>query len=276
VDTQKARFRLFIDESGDHVGSESYSELSRYIGLLGVWFRTTKRRRETEDDYTRFVDDVRTFKNNLFGPRPEKPVILHRRDIIDRKGPFGILSDPGVRARFDDGLIGLFNRANFTLVCVVIDKHDIVGRHGITAHSYHIGLAAMLDSYCGWLNQKNAVGDAIAEARGRREDRALKKAYSGVYETGTATFDSETFQRVLTSKNLKIEPKSANIFGLQLADLLANPVKRLLLWEKRHGYDPRCGFNTRLLKVIEKKFNQDHLTQDHLTGNVWKFGKKWL
>jgi hypothetical protein len=46
-----------------------------------------------------------------------------------------------------------------------------------------------------------------------------------VFERGVWMTRSEVFQSALTSSELKLKPKSANISGLQLADLLGHPVK---------------------------------------------------
>jgi len=78
------RYRLYLDESGDHTYNLLAEPAHRYLALLGVWFRQG-------DDYVAFADDLEQFKRDIFGPRPDKPVVLHRSDIIGRKGPFGLL-----------------------------------------------------------------------------------------------------------------------------------------------------------------------------------------
>src|SRR3989442_616514 len=67
----------------------------------------------------------------------------------------------------------------------------------------------------------------MAEARGGREDMALKEAYQLIYKNG-ATYPSlltrDLAQRTLTSKHIKLKPKALNVAGLQLADVFAHPV----------------------------------------------------
>src|SRR4030042_1941266 len=93
-----ARYRLYIDESGDHT-YKLLDELShRYLALLGVWFRY-------EDDYLTFAKDLEEFKSDIFGPRPDMPLILHRSEIINRKRAFGLLRKAEVEARFNNGLL---------------------------------------------------------------------------------------------------------------------------------------------------------------------------
>lgn len=79
----------------------------------------------------------------------------------------------------------------------------------------------------------------MAEARGGAEDRTLKESYSRTFERGAWQFAAEKIQAALTSRELKLKPKSQDIAGLQLADLLGHPVKNWILrnvFERdRHG-----------------------------------------
>ncbi len=246
------RYRLYIDESGDHTFAKAGSP-NQYLALLGVWFRQV-------DEYIAFSDALAKFKRDIFGASPDDPVYLHRKDVIQRRGPFGVLNDAKLRTRFDDGLVDLIRTASFRATCVVIDKaaHERRGLDPI--HPYHHCLAALLDRYCGWLAYKNAVGDALAESRGRTEDWQLKGAYARVYDGGTLLLRAGFHAQRLTSRDLKVKPKSAKIPGLELADLLAHPAKTLVL--VRHGIvEPvRGGFIVRLQEVIADKLRRDDET----------------
>lgn len=243
------RFRLYIDESGDHAYCKLEHVAHRYLALLGVWFRQPH-------DYTQFADALEAMKRQFFGPRPDTPVVLHRADIINRKGAFGILCNDETRRRFDEALLRLVTDASFKLVCVVIDKQTHLHRYASPFHPYHYCLAAMLDRYSGYLNHRNAVGDVMAEARGKEEDLQLRQAYRRVYESGTLMFDRHHHQRALTSAELKIKPKAANIAGLQLADVLAHPVKQHCLVQRGFIPDPGDNFGKRLVAAIAPKFNR--------------------
>jgi hypothetical protein len=236
----------------------------RYMALLGVWFRQA-------DQYVAFADDLEKFKREMFGPRPDKPVILHRSDIINRKGPFGLLCNDEARQRFDSELLKVIGRATFRMVCVVIDKRTHSEKYTSPFHPYHHCLAAMLDRYSGWLGYKNAVGDVMAESRGNEEDLQLMQAYLRVFEGGTLLFGHEHHQRVLTSKEIKVRRKAANIAGLQLADIIAYPVKQACLLEKGLIADPGDVFGKEIVKAVENKFN----VHEGL-GKVQGYGKVWL
>ncbi len=69
----------------------------------------------------------------------------------------------------------------------------------------------------------------------------------------------------LTSSELKLKPKSANIAGLQLADMLGHPVKQWALKRVGHAVDDLAPFAQRLMGVIEGKFNR-HLYDERLDG----------
>jgi hypothetical protein len=259
-----ARYRLYIDESGDHTYKLLEDPAHRYLALLGVWLRQS-------DDSVALADDLERFKRYLFGPRPDKPVILHRSEIINRRGAFGALRDTCFRTRFDEELLGVIGRARFRMVCVLIDKLAHAQRYASPFHPYHYCLAAMLDRYSGWLNYKNAVGDVIAESRGTQEDLQLSQAYLRVYESGTLLFGREHHQRALTTKKIKLAPKYRNLAGLQLADLLAYPVKQSFLVERACIPDPGDVFGKRILNAVEDKFNCNERT-----GIVAGYGKVWL
>lgn len=252
------RHRLYIDESGDHAYAKLENPAHRFLGLIGVWFRQ-------RDHYTAFVDALDALKRDIFGPRPDKPIVLHRSDIINRKGAFGMLKDDALRRRFDEGLVRVVAAARFMMVAVVIDKKNHREKYSSPFHPYHYCTAAMLDRYSGWLGRFNSVGDVMAESRGREEDIQLKEAYRRVYESGTLMFDREHHQRALTSKDIKLEQKSANIAGLQLADILAHPVKQHCLAHR--GLIPEVSgtFGKTLVAAAMDKFNRQ-IYQNRIDG----------
>ena len=58
---------------------------------------------------------------------------------------------------------------------------------------------------------------------GGRPDRRLEQSFAGLYADGTANISRQETQQHLTSKKLKLKPKIANVAGLQMADMIANP-----------------------------------------------------
>jgi hypothetical protein len=105
----------------------------------------------------------------------------------------------------------------------------------------------------------------MAESRGGREDRLLKDTYQLHYEQGVWTTPAAQFQSALTSRELKLKPKSANIAGLQLADLLVHPVKQAVLREHGLVATEAAPYAHRLLETVADKFNR-HLYDGKIEG----------
>jgi hypothetical protein len=75
----------------------------------------------------------------------------------------------------------------------------------------------------------------------------------------------------LTSSELKVKPKVANIAGLQLADVLAHPVKQHCLVERGFIPDPGDNFGKQLVAAIMPKFNRRY-DQNRIDG----YGRVYL
>lgn len=254
------RFRLYIDESGDHVFRKLDDPNHRYLCLLGCLFRGR--------DYRDFHAALEEFKQRHIPHNPDEPVILHRADIMNRRRSFWRLLDPQAAKAFDDDLLELIAAAEFRVVAVVIDKKLLHERYETPAHPYHLAMGFMLQRYCGLLNHINRCGDILAESRGGTEDRMLKSSYAWVYERGAWMRPARFFRQALTSGALKVKPKKANIAGLQLADLLGHPVRQaVLLWTQRLS-TPLAPFGARLVEGVVQKFNR-HLYDGRVEGYGW-------
>jgi hypothetical protein len=252
------RYRLYLDESGDHVFRQTDEVAHRYLCLLGCWFRNP--------EYLQFHDAIERLKAAHLPHHPDDPVVLHRDDMINARKAFKVLREDARREAFDRDLLDVIENADCRVVAVVIDKQRLRANFGeAAAHPYHLGLGFLLQRFAGFLNHINRVGDVLGESRGGTEDRLLKDSYSWVYERGAWRTPAHTFQAALTSKELKLKPKSANIAGLQLADLLGHPVKRWVL--RQLGHDPGgfAPFAERLMEVVEPKFNR-HLYDGRVQG----------
>lgn len=166
-------------------------------------------------------------------------------------------ADPDNERRFNDDILEFLTNQEYLLISVVIDKKNHVERYkGAAYHPYHFCLAALLERYCGFLNRFNARGDVMAESRGGTEDKQLKIAYRRLHESGTFFHDAGFFQRALTTKQLKLKPKSANIAGLQVADLLAYPCRQEILVDARRIQDPGDVFGKEICRCVKAKYNR--------------------
>ena len=208
------------------------------------------------EDYRRLQASVEDVKRAHLSYDPDVPPILHREDILHRRGQFHVLKDDATRTAFDDALIELVDTAPVTIFGVVIDKfsHGRKEYRDLT-HAYHYCLTAMLERYCGLLGFLGAVGDVLVEARGKREDMTLKEKFRSVWKNGTFYISSGQAQKTLTSRELKIKPKNLNIAGLQMADILAHPVKRDVLLDRRRVDSLGGAFAERIMAVAKAKYN---------------------
>jgi len=216
-------------------------------------------------DYESFHRDLMQLKEDLFDPHPDDPVILHREDIVNRRGVFSRLVDPERAQRFDERLLAIVGAANFRIVAVVIDKKALweqVGSFDGTLHPYNIGVSFIYEQYRDYLINIRGCGDVMAESRGGKEDRLLKHVYETVGKTvmGWRPQAGGPFQPAITSKEIKVKPKSANISGLQLADLLAHPCRHDILREFGRIGEDTPPFARRLLPAIGDKFHRDLAT----------------
>jgi hypothetical protein len=77
-------------------------------------------------------------------------------------------------------------------------------------------------------------------------------------------------QKALSTRELKLERKQANVFGLQLADLLAHPA--CVAHRCRRGNRPLpANFGGRISGVLEMKYRRSPY------GNrIDGYGRKWL
>ncbi|QGP92268.1 hypothetical protein MGLY_16390 [Neomoorella glycerini] len=239
----------------------------RYLGLLGCIV-------EYEAYRTSFYPSLEALKQKHFPHSPDDPIILHRKELVNKEGPFWRLRQPEKEEQFNNDLLTFLQEQRYVLIVVVIDKKSHIERYGNAAyHPYHYCMAAMLERYCGFLNFYNAQGDVLAESRGKTEDQELRKAYQYLYNSGTQFRDATFFQKTLTSKEIKLKPKTANIAGLQVADILAYPLKQQILLENGR-IEPevfRGKFGEQIVATVENKLNRHHYS-----GKIEGYGKVFL
>ena len=245
---REGRYRLYIDESGDHVFRKLEDPHHRFLCLLGCWF--------ADSDYVSFQQELEALKQLHLPHNPDEPVILHREDLVNQRGPFWRFRDEAAREAFDADLLALVGRAEFRIVAIVIDKQALQDRYPTPAHPYHLAMGFLLQRYCGYLNHINRRGDVMAESRGKTENALLMDSYARHYSRGAWKMKAEAFQRALTTHDLKVKPKTANIAGLQLADLLANPFRRYVLVERGCLTEPLGPFSEKLVAAALPKLNR--------------------
>lgn len=193
----------------------------RYLGIAGPFIH-----RDAHADLDSAIARIK--KNHI--PSSGATPVLHRKEIMQCRGPFTCLQDEKRKLAFNKELISLVANLPYKLLAVTIDK----SQHGTKTyrslrHPYHYCLHALLERYCGFLDRVSLRGHVMAESRGKVEDYLLREAYREVYKCGTSYISHKTVQKTLASADIEIRKKGENVSGLQLADLLAHPTNRDIL-----------------------------------------------
>jgi len=198
-------------------------------------------------------------------------VILHRKELVNQRPPFSALRDADLRRRFDAELLGALASLSYTVVTVVMDKLAHMEQYRVWQHDpYHYCMLVLLERYVMMLNGTDVRGDVMAESRGGKEDRRLKDSFARLVEEGSDYVSSEAMLTALTSRQLKVKPKSNNIAGLQLADLVAHPSFRAVLARRNHEELP-ATFGGEIAAILEQaKYHRSP------NGRIDGWGRKCL
>jgi hypothetical protein len=104
-----------------------------------------------------------------------------------------------------------------------------------------------------FLDIKCSKGDIMVESRGSKEDMRLKDSFRKIMENGTHNLSSDDLKSHFSSLELKVKPKSANISGLQIADLIAHPSRRWFFKNIIGRDDGKSTFEDEIINILEKE-----------------------
>ena len=219
-------YTLYLDETGDQ-GLLSFNPAYPVLALCGVAVDDT-------DYATDVVPRIDAFKVQQFG---NAAVQLHYRAMAQRAGPFKMLADPGRAWAFEQSLAALLDGLPMTVFGAAIDKNAYVAQHGRTrpidrflpGNLYLVSLDFVLERFVRFLEERGtAVGQVVAEARGRQEDAEVAAENGELLQRGTQFVSAERFRRVL-APGIRFAEKRERIAGLELADLCAAPIATQVL-----------------------------------------------
>ena len=258
------KYRLYVDEVGNPDLRASQNPNHRYLSLTGVIF-------ELEYVRTTVFPAVESLKARYFNSHPDEPLILHRKELVNKRYPFHALRDAAIEKAFNNDLLTLLRNLNYVVITTVIDKLEHQRRYSVWRYDpYHYCLAVLVERYVLWLESHGETGDVMAESRGGKEDRRLKDSFSRLYANGTDYVEATKFTQYLTSKQLKVKPKSNNIAGLQIADLIAHPSYKATL-ARRSGKPLPANFGGKIAQILEEeKYYRSP------GGKIYGWGRKWL
>jgi len=226
---------MFLDESGDH-NLEKIDKQYPVFVLAGVIF--------DNDYYNKTAKEaIRKFKFKNFGT---EKIILHTADIYRNKKGFEILKDKKAREKFFDSMFALLNLLDFEIVACGIQKKKHLLRYGIAAvDPYLLSLEFLVERFIFSLDDCKEKGMIIAESRDKQLDNQLELAWLNLKIKGTRFLEPSRITDKIT--DFKILPKSKNIDGLEIADLIVSPIGRKIM-----GKPEKDDF-----KVVKKKFRRN-------------------
>jgi len=132
------KYRLYIDEVGDPGLKAVKDPRYRYLSLTGVIM---------ELDYVNNIvfHELESLKKKYFHSHVDDPVILHRKELVNRRYPFRALRDENVRDAFDKDLLHFLNNLDYKVITVVIDKLEHKMRYQTWQQDpYHYSLTFLL------------------------------------------------------------------------------------------------------------------------------------
>jgi len=211
---------------------------------------------------------MEALKARFFSSHPDDPVVFHRKELLNAKPPFQSLKNIRNEEYFWLNLLECLKQWEYTVITVCLDKKKHRDTYTTWRYDpYHYCLAVLLERFNFWLNRQSAKGDVMAESRGGKEDRRLKDSFHRLWEQGTDFVEPKEFQTSFTSRQLKVKPKTANVSGLQLADVLAHPSRAEILDKEELLGRSLAPFSKEIIEILQRKYDQQE-------GRI--YGKKFL
>lgn len=255
--------RLFIDEVGN---DDVNHPAERFLSVTGI---TTK-----ISSHSRVITpEIELLKANLFGHNPPQwPVVLHRKEIVRRESPFDNLSDPNVNQEWEARILHLIGSLPYIANTVLIDKQAHVQKYDVWKFNpYHYCLRVLIERYVLWLYRQRLTGDVVIEPRFKQVDKKLKASFEHIYDHGTEHIPAHRIQQRLTSREIKFEPKSSNVAGLQLVDMIAHPSHQALK-SKITGEPMKAQFGMQVVDILMRS----RYSRDPKRGTIEGWGQKIL
>jgi hypothetical protein len=199
------KYRMYVDEVGNPDLESSDNPNHRFLSLTGVII---------ELEYVRLVinPQMEALKHKYFTAHPDEPIVLHRKEILNRKPPFEGLRDPAMAEFFDLDLIDLLKKWEYTVITVCLDKRKHQEMYTVWRYDpYHYCLAILMERFNFWLNRREGQGDVMAESRGGKEDRRLSEILdeNGLFGRSLGAFA----MKVIEILKKKYDQEGNRIFG---------------------------------------------------------------
>jgi len=215
------KYHLFLDETGDH-GLTTVDPNFPIFLLSGCLI--------SKESLGKLKKQINNFKMKYF---KTTEVILHSSDIRRCEKEFQILFDLKIKKEFYQDLNQIIKKNDYKIFGSAVNKEKHIQKYGKTAKNpYSLCLSFILERLVFCLDKaKNGKVKIIVEKRGRREDEQLLTQYNTILDLGTYFVDSRRLKQKII--DFEFFWKKENIVGLQLADLVAYPLARHIIFPRR-------------------------------------------
>lgn len=212
----------FLDECGDHSLIRVDPEFPLFVLALAVV--------ERNDYIESIIPSLGKLKLRYWD---HEGINLHSRDIRKSIGKCSFLMDRIKRPRFMQEIAALMETLSFTLFVTVINKRLHLQEYGAVADNpYKVALTATMRRLELFLNGRNELQlPVIAEARGKREDDDLARAFARDLSKRNSTRSAHGLSPLDCA--LTFCSKEDNVAGIQIADLCAYPCARHVIDPER-------------------------------------------
>ena len=108
-----ALYRIYVDEVGTHDLVHADDPNKRFLSLTGVVL---------ESEYTLRVllPEMERLKRRFFQRDPDEPVILHRKDLVNKRPPFDPLRTQEIEQQFNTALLDVLTHWQYRVITVVL------------------------------------------------------------------------------------------------------------------------------------------------------------
>ena len=257
-------YRLYVDEVGTADLGSVNTDSERYLSLTGIAMLIAEAR-------DKLAPQLASIKVDIFKHDPDDPIILHRRKIVKRAGPFGELKNDELRDEFDKRILATMVGCNYAVITALIDKKAMLAKSAwVNKEPYHYLMEVLVEKYVQFLERNGSIGDIMPEGRMGKQDQRLQDAFIGVMARGTYYVPRARMRAQIPSSNLKFRYKKDNVAGLQLADLLAHPSHMAI--REMMGHNVHLGGFCNQVKdmLLNHKYDRS------VTGRITGYGIKWL
>ncbi|KDR95515.1 Protein of unknown function [Peptoclostridium litorale DSM 5388] len=209
--SKKIKYVIYIDESGVTGGDKGFFAIAACV---------------FNKKYIDELDEkLNAFKIDCFG---RKDIILHLKDISEGVNDFSMENGvSSVQLRyFWSKLPEFLYSVNFKIISITVDKEMLYKYFKTPKNVYEVAFGHLFQAVYYILDSEDTESlNIICESRNPNLNFMAQRAFFNIYNSGTPYMDISTQMRKMRS--FEYRDKSENIAGLQIADLVCNPLRRV-------------------------------------------------